>query len=276
MRKQPKKNSKKFKVVILAGGQGTRLREETEFRPKPMVQVGERPILWHIMKIFSHFGLKDFVVCLGYKGEMIKDYFLRYEIMHNDLTVELDRQKKVHVHGGTDEQGWKITFAETGLNTMTGARIARVKKYIDTDLFFLTYGDGVADIDIDKLLEFHLSHGKVATVTGVQPPSRFGELIAKQGQVLEFSEKPQTTSGSLINGGFFIFDKRIFKYLDEKEDCVLEKIPLEQLAREKQLMVYRHGGFWQCMDTVRDAALLNSLWESHHAPWKIWGANNGR
>ncbi len=267
----PKVQSKPPKVVILAGGLGTRLREETEFRPKPMVNIGNRPILWHIMKIFSHYGFNDFVICLGYKGDIIKDYFVNYEIMNNDITLDMKSSKKIKVHGTSGEKNWRITFVETGLHTMTGARLKRVQKYIDTDTFFLTYGDGVANINLKALLDFHKSHKKIATITGVQPPSRFGELITKQNQVVQFSEKPQThSSGGLINGGFFVLDRRVFHYLKDKEDCVLEGAPLEDLAGDRQLMVYKHPKFWQCMDTSRDVILLNTLWDSGKAPWHLW------
>ena len=259
-----------IKAVILAGGLGTRLREETEFRPKPMIEIGERPILWHIMKIYSHYGVRDFVICLGYKGEMIKDYFLNYEIRHADITIELNSEKHVEIHSKTDEQNWRVTLVETGHDSQTGARLKRAQKYIDTDPFLLTYGDGVSDIDVSDLLRFHKSHGKIATVTGVQPPSRFGELMTKSKKVVEFGEKRNLSDGGMINGGYMVFDHRVFRYLTEREECVLEKQPLERLAKSGQLMVYRHKGFWQCMDTLRDMNLLNSLWEKKKAPWKIW------
>jgi glucose-1-phosphate cytidylyltransferase len=258
------------KVVLLAGGMGTRLREETEFKPKPMVHVGGRPILWHIMKMYSSFGFEDFVICLGYKGEMIKEYFLNYEFMNNDITIDVDRPREITVHSASRERGWRITLADTGLHTMTGARIKRVEPYVDTELFLLTYGDGLADIDISRLVEYHVSHGRIATVTGVRPPSRFGELVVEGGQVVEFSEKPQVGNGGLINGGFFVMDRRVFNYLDAVDTCVLEKAPLERLAQDGQLMVYQHLGFWQCMDTIRDVTLLNELWDTGKAPWKLW------
>jgi len=273
---------KNIKVVILCGGMGTRLREETEYRPKPLVEIGGKPILWHIMKIYAYYGFKDFVLCLGYKGKMIKDYFLNYEIMNSDFTLKLE-SNDINFHNTYKEKDWVITFAETGKSAMTGARIKRIEKYIDTELFMLTYGDGVADINIKKLLEFHKSHGKIGTITGVNPSSRFGELVISGNQVKEFSEKPQVKNG-FINGGFFIFDKRVFNYLEDNDDCTFEKKPLENLASDGELIIYRHKGFWQCMDTYRDLQLLNNLWSGQERgkelhfdsikrmepPWKVW------
>lgn len=258
-----------MKIVILCGGKGTRLREETEYRPKPLVEIGNKPILWHIMKIYSYYGFNDFVLCLGYKGWMIKEYFLNYKTMNNDFTLILNNSKNVKFHKSLNEQNWTITFVDTGENTMTGARIKKIEKYIDTSSFMLTYGDGVANINIKDLVKFHRSHRKAATVTGVHPSSRFGELIVKKNEVVKFSEKPQIHDG-LINGGFFIFNKEIFKYLKEDNDCVLEKEPLEQLSIDNKLMVYAHKGFWYCMDTYRDSQFLNEVWFNNKAPWKIW------
>lgn len=260
-----------MKIVILAGGMGTRIREETEFKPKPMIPVGEYPIIWHIMKSYSAYGFNDFVVCLGYKGNIIKDYFLNFEVMSSDFTVSLGH--KVHhdieLHGSNSEENWKITLADTGLNSMTGARLAKVQKYVDTPLFMMTYGDGVSDIDIGKLVEFHKNHGKIATVTGVFPPSRFGDIISNGDKVTKFAEKAQAGTGC-INGGFFVFDQRVFDYVNEDESCIFERKPMEKLAADGELMLYRHEGFWQCMDTVRDMKLLSDLWEDENAPWKIW------
>jgi len=256
------------KVVILAGGQGTRLREETEYRPKPMVNVGRWPILWHIMKSYSSYGHSDFVVCLGYKGDMIKDYFLRYRIMANDFTVELGK-REVTMHSDSDEANWKVTLADTGAKAQTGCRVKRIQQYIDGDTFMLTYGDGVANVDIGALLKFHHEHGKIATVTGVAPASRFGELLVQGDQVAEFSEKPQTHSG-IINGGYFVLNRKVFDYLADDEDCIFERGPLERLAKAGELMVFKHPGFWQCMDTLRDMQYLNELWEKGTAPWKVW------
>jgi glucose-1-phosphate cytidylyltransferase len=259
-------------VVILAGGFGTRLREQTEFIPKPMVPIGIRPILWHIMKIYSYYGYKRFIICLGYKGEIIKEYFSHYRIRNSDFTINLGKHEDICIHSLYREDDWQVTLADTGLKAMSGARIKRVEKYIDTDRFLLTYGDGVANIEIERLVNFHLSHGKLATVTGVRPPSRFGELIAKGERVIEFGEKPQVGS-SMINGGFFVFDRGVFSYLSDDDGCILEKDPLERLATDGELMVYQHSGFWQCMDTLRDMNLLNEYWEKGEAPWKVWEEN---
>jgi len=258
-----------MRVVILAGGKGTRIPEETEFRPKPMIKIGERPILWHIMKIYGTFGYTDFIICLGYKGEMIKEYFLNYKFVNSDFTITLGRHDEIKVHGKNSEDHWAVTLADTGLEAQTGSRIKKIGKYIDGETFMVTYGDGVADINIKDLLLFHKSHKKIGTLTGVHPQSRFGELRIKGSRIVEFSEKPNITSG-YINGGFFVFDREIFDYLRNDDDCALEKEPLEILAREGQLMVYSHDGFWQCMDTVRDMRLLNDLWAQGNAPWKIW------
>ena len=258
-----------MKVVILCGGLGTRLREETEFRPKPMVEIGGRPILWHIMKIYAHYGFKDFVLCLGYKGEMIKEYFYNYEILNNDFTVELGNHKKIEIHSGHGEKGWRVTLADTGDKALKGARLKRAEKYIDGDQFMMTYGDGVADIDINSLLAFHRDHGKLATVTGINPTSRFGELKIKGDQVKSFSEKPRNTPG-LINGGFFVFNKGVLDYLSADDNCDLEIGALEKIAREGQLMVYKHTGFWVCMDNLRDMDYLNKLWNENKAFWKVW------
>jgi glucose-1-phosphate cytidylyltransferase len=256
-------------VVILAGGFGTRLREQTEFIPKPMVPIGTRPILWHIMKIYSHYGFKRFIICLGYKGEIIKEYFFHYKIRNSDFTIKLNNNNDIHIHDWHSTDDWEVTLADTGLKSFTGARVKRIEKYIDTDYFLLTYGDGIANIDIERLFAFHISHEKLATVTGVKPPSRFGELVADGNHVVEFSEKPQVGIG-IINGGFFVFNRGVFSYLSDDDHCTLEKEPLERLAKNGELMVYKHEGFWQCMDTLRDMNLLNEYWESGKVPWKIW------
>jgi len=258
-----------MKVVILCGGLGTRLREETEYRPKPMVNIGNRPILWHIMKIYAHYGFNQFIICLGYKGDMIKEYFLNYEMMNNDFTIELGNGKNIEFHNNHTEQDWQITLANTGITTQTGARVKKIEKYIDGDSFMLTYGDGVANIDINKLLDFHLSHGKMGTMTGVHPSSRFGEFSLEGNQIKEFNEKPQTKEG-LINGGFFVFNREFFDYVTTDENCILEKTPLEGLVNDGQMMLYPHEGFWQCVDTYRELELLNKLWEQAHPPWKVW------
>jgi glucose-1-phosphate cytidylyltransferase len=259
-----------MQAIILCGGLGTRLREETEFKPKSMVSIGNRPIIWHIMKIYSRFGVKDFILCLGYKGEMIKDYFNHYELLNNDLTIEIGHQQRTTIiHNHNDEDGWRITLADTGDNALKGARLKKIEKYIEGDEFMVTYGDGVADVDINKLLRYHRDHGKLATVTGVNPSSRFGELRIRGNHVRAFNEKP-SISRDFINGGFFIFKRRIFDYLSADDDCDLEVGPLERIAREGQLMVYKHEGMWACMDTLRDMDYLNKLWNNDRAFWKIW------
>jgi glucose-1-phosphate cytidylyltransferase len=258
------------KVVILCGGQGTRLREETEFRPKPMVYVGNKPILWHIMKIYTHYGLKEFVLCLGYKGEVIKQYFYHYGMLNNDITVRLGSRRAIEIHDSTEEEDWAVTLVNTGEHALKGARLKRIERYIgDDDTFLGTYGDGVADVDIGKLLEFHRRHGKCVTLTGVRPPSLFGELEVKDGRASLFVEKPQASAG-VINGGFFVLNRRIFQYLDDRDDCDLETGPLERLAAEGELTVYAHNGQWACMDTYRDWEYLNQLWRSNKAFWKVW------
>jgi glucose-1-phosphate cytidylyltransferase len=271
-----------MKVVILCGGKGTRLREETDIKPKPMVLIGGKPIIWHIMKGYSHYGFNEFILCLGYKGDVIKDYFLNYDQINNDFTLNLG-SKKLSFHNPCREHDWTITFAETGENTMTGTRIKRIEKYIGSEPFMLTYGDGIGDIDLHKLLEFHQSHGKIGTVTGVRPASRFGELVVEGNKVKEFSEKSQIKSG-LINGGFFAFNRGIFDFIDDGDDVIFEREPLEHLTQKGELRVFKHGGFWQCMDTYRDYQLLNNLWagkELEHElhfkstnglmpPWKVW------
>jgi len=257
-----------MKVVILCGGMGTRLREETEYRPKPMVHIGDKPVLWHIMKTYAHHGFKDFVICLGYKGNMIKEYFLNYEMMNNDFTINLGNRSSIEFHNNHKERDWTVTLAETGEKTQTGSRVKKIEKYID-DLFMLTYGDGVCNVDIKKLFEYHKSHGKIGTMTGVHPSSRFGEFSTRDNQVLEFNEKPQTKEG-LINGGYFVFNREFFNYLSEDDNCILEKEPLENLALDEELMVYPHDGFWQCVDTYRELEILNNLWRSKNPPWKAW------
>lgn len=259
-----------MQVVILCGGLGTRLREETEFRPKPMVNIGERPILWHIMKIYACFGFNDFILALGYKGEMIKEYFYHYEIMNNDVEIELGKQNQFRCYGCHDESGWKVLLANTGEKTLKGARLKRIEQYIHSDTFMMTYGDGVANVDIKSLLNFHLSHGKIATMTAINPASRFGELKLDDNKVLSFREKPKNSEGSFVNGGFFVFNRKIFDYLTPDDDCDLEYGPLEVIAKQGELMVYKHHGFWACMDTLRDMEALNKLWYQNKAGWKIW------
>ena len=268
-RATPRKQRRSPKVVILCGGMGTRLREETEYRPKPMVEIGGRPMLWHIMKLYAASGFTDFVLCLWYKGEVVKHYFLNYQALHSDCTIELGAPQRLQFHGNHLEHGWRVTLADTGAAAMTGSRVKRIEPYVDGDEFLLTYGDGVADVNIRDVLTFHRRHGKVGTVVGVRPPSRFGELVAERNAVLEFREKPQASQG-FINGGFFVFSRRFFKHLSADENCVLEQEPLERLAREGQMMMYPHKGFWQCMDTPRDMRLLETLWAGGRAPWKVW------
>lgn len=261
-----------MKVVILCGGQGTRLREETEFRPKPLVEVGGRPILLHIMKLYAHYGFHDFVLCLGYRGHMIKDHFLNYETMNNDFTVDLGRrQQQVTLHGSHAEDGFRVTLADTGLDSMTGKRIKSIQKYVDDDTFMVTYGDGVSDVNIQQLLDFHKSHGRLATVTTHKPISRFGvlEVDAAGSNVTGFNEKPQLDG--LVNIGFFVFDRKVFDYLDDDPNCVLEQDPLRTLAKDGQLVAYRHDGFFFAMDTYREFKYLNDLWDAGQAPWKVWG-----
>ena len=256
-----------MKAVILCGGQGTRLREETEYRPKPLVEVGGRPILWHILKYYAHFDVRDFVLCLGYRGHMIKEYFLNYEAMNNDFTVCLGEKNRIVFEGSHDEQDYNVTLAETGLETMTGGRVARVRRYVKDDTFMVTYGDGVTDLDLGKAMAFHRAHGKLATVTAVRPVSRYGILeLGEKGEVQRFVEKPQLDGWA--SAGFFIFNQRVFDYLGG-DDCVLEQEPLEQLSREDQLMAYKHDGFFYAMDTYREYLYLNELWESGKAPWKV-------
>jgi glucose-1-phosphate cytidylyltransferase len=258
-----------MKVVILCGGLGTRLREETEFRPKPMVNIGSRPILWHIMKYYSQFGFQDFVLALGYKGEMIKNFFCHYELMNSDVTIELGQPENMCIHHSHDEAGWKITLVNTGEKSLKGARLKKVEKYIADETFMVTYGDGVADVDIKRLLAFHESHGKMATVTGINPASRFGELRIDGDCVKAFAEKPRNGDG-FVNGGFFVFNRSIFNYLTDDDFCDLEVGPFEQIAGEGHLKVYKHRGFWACMDTLRDMEYLNNIWDNDQAKWKIW------
>ena len=258
-----------MKVVILCGGKGTRLKEETEFRPKPMVTIGGKPVLWHIMKIYAHYGYKEFILCLGYKGNMIKEYFLNYEAMNNDFSVRLGNHNQIEFHSNHQEVDWKVTLVDTGENTQTGSRIKKVAGYLDTEDFMVTYGDGVGNIDIPKLISLHQSAGRVGTITGVRPSSRFGELVTNDHKVIKFHEKPQVSTG-LINGGFFVFKKEFLKYLPENDNMPLEEEPLEKLTAAGELSIYRHDGFWQCVDTYRELGLLNSLWQTTSPPWKVW------
>jgi glucose-1-phosphate cytidylyltransferase len=257
-----------MKVVILCGGLGTRLKEETEFRPKPMVYVGNKPILWHIMKIYAHYGFKDFVLALGYKGDMIKEYFQNYELMNNDVTLELGRPENRVVYQNHGEIGWKVTLADTGQLALKGSRLKQIEKYIDGDEFMMTYGDGVGNIDISELLKFHRSHGKMVTITGSIPKSQFGKLAILENDTAKFSEKPK--ADSFINGGFFVFNKAIFNHLTDDDSCDLEYGVLEKLSQEGQVKVFKHNDFWANMDTFRDMEYLNKLWDEGKAEWKIW------
>ena len=257
-----------MQVVLLCGGMGTRLGAESEVKPKPMVMVGERPILWHIMKYYAQFGHKDFILCLGHKGDVIKDYFLNYQTSSNDVTVELG-DSNVEFHSTHGEQDWRVTLANTGLTSLTGTRLKKIEKYIKGDTFMATYGDGLSSVDVDALVARHKEHGKIATVTTVHPPARFGELTFDDGRVAHFSEKPQTSAGQ-INGGFFVFDRRVFEYLPADADYPLEQEPMMRLAEDGELMAFEHEGFWQCMDTVRELSVLRNFWETGEAPWKVW------
>lgn len=255
-----------MKVGILAGGVGTRLVEETEVKPKPMVEIGGRPILWHIMRHYAHFGFKDFVVALGYKGEVIKKYMVDYSSLNSNLTVKLNTGR-VDIHSGY-RPDWTVDLVDTGMATLTGGRIKRLQPYLGDETFMLTWGDGVSDVNLCDLLEFHKKHGKLATLTAVRPPARFGHLVFQGDQVAQFSEKPQTMEG-WINGAFFVLEPGVFDYIDG-DDTQWEKEPMERLAADGQLMAYRHTSFWQCMDTLRDKKMLEELWHTGKAPWKIW------
>jgi glucose-1-phosphate cytidylyltransferase len=257
-----------MKVVILAGGFGTRISEESHLKPKPMITIGDRPILWHIMKIYSYYGFNDFVICLGYKGYVIKEYFSNYFLHESDVTFDFSNQNEVNIHRKSAEP-WRVTLVETGKDSMTGGRVKRIQKHIGDDPFMLTYGDGVSNINIQQLVNFHRSHGKKATVTAVQPTGRFGAIsLSDNGQVFDFKEKPEG-DGGWINGGFFIFQPEVFNYLDG-DHSILEKEPLEKLAREGQMQAYKHKGFWYAMDTLRDRNHLEQLWNTEKAPWKLW------
>ncbi len=257
-----------MKVVILAGGFGTRLSEITEIMPKPMVEIGGKPVLWHIMKIYSHFGYNDFIICLGYKGYYIKEYFAHYFLHQSDVTFDFRNNSKMIVHTHHAEP-WLVTLVDTGLHSMTGGRIKRIQKYIDNDTFMLTYGDGVGDVNITELADFHKTRGKYSTVTSVQPSGRFGSLrIDAESNVSSFMEKPKG-DGGWVNGGFFVLEAKVFDYIDD-DMTIWEKEPLENLAKDDQLVAYKHRGFWKAMDTLRDKNELERYWSSGDAPWKIW------
>lgn len=255
-----------MKVIILAGGYGSRLGHVSELIPKPMVEIGGRPIIWHIMKIYAHHGFNDFVVALGYKGNVIKDYFYKLQNYNSDFTVDTGTGE-ITYHNTTNDH-WKVTLVDTGVETLKGGRIKRLENYLD-EINMATYGDGVSDININELVDYHKDHGKLVTITGVRPPSMFGEVIEKGGKVVSFEEKPQTSKG-LINGGFMVFNKEMLNYLSTDEKCDFEFGPLEELAEKGEVMTYKHPGFWECADTVRDVQHLNKLVETGKAKWKVW------
>ncbi len=257
-----------MKVVILAGGLGTRISEESHLKPKPMITIGEQPILWHIMKYYSGFGFHDFVICCGYKGHIIKEYFADYYLYRSDVTFDFSAENRMTVHENVAEP-WRVTLVDTGLNTQTGGRIKRVQKYIGDEPFMLTYGDGVGTVDLNALLEQHRASGKTATLTGVQPGGRFGVLDIEGQTVTGFREKAKE-DGGWINGGFMALNPEVFRYLTDEEGCVFERQPLERLALEGKLGIYKHKGFWQCMDTQRDKIWLEEHWEKGDAPWRVW------
>ena len=256
-----------MKCVLLAGGLGTRLSEETSLRPKPMVEIGGKPILWHIMKIYSHYGINEFIVCLGYKGYMIKEYFANYFLHMSDVTIDIENNQ-LHVHNQYAEP-WKITLVDTGDNSMTGGRLLRVKKYLeDETAFCLTYGDGVSDVNITELINFHNKHAKLATVTAVSPPGRFGAMEINDNIITSFKEKPKG-DGAKINGGFFVLSPKVLDLIDG-DSCIWEQHPLESLVNSKELVAFQHNGFWQPMDTLKNKQDLEELWQTNQAPWKVW------
>jgi glucose-1-phosphate cytidylyltransferase len=256
-----------MKVVILAGGLGTRLSEETDLKPKPMVEIGGKPILWHIMKFYSHYGFNEFIVCCGYKGYYIRDYFHHYYMHQSDITIDLEKNTTEYHH--SKAESWRVTLVDTGLSTMTGGRIKRIQTYVGANRFMLTYGDGLSDVDLRALLAFHAASGKLATLTAVQPSGKFGALGLEEDTIISFQEKPEG-DGAWINGGFFVLEPEIFDYITEGDQSVWERTPSENLARERKLGAYRHTGFWQPMDTLRDRNMLESLWNDGRAPWKLW------
>ena len=257
-----------MKTIILAGGLGTRLGDITSSMPKPMVKIGNKPILWHIMKIYSQYGYRDFILSLGYQQETIKEYFNNYDVENNDYSIQLG-SKKIDILNSHDEKDWVVKLVDTGLNTLKGARIKRLEKYLDDDLNMVTYGDGVADIDINELVKFHKAQKTIMTITGVYPPARFGEIVEENSKLISFKEKPQSSVG-LISGGFFVFDKRLLNYLTDDEDCDLEYGAMEELVKMGEVSVYKHLGNWECVDTERDLKHLNKLWAEGNAFWKTW------
>ena len=256
-----------MKVVILAGGFGTRICEESELKPKPMIEIGGKPMLWHIMKIYAHYGYQEFIICAGYKQQVIKEYFARYALYNSNITFDFQSREPIKVHSNASEP-WKVTVVDTGYETLTGGRLRLIEPYIDGERFLLTYGDGVADVDITALIDFHKSHGKLCTLTAARPEGRFGFLDLENDRVMSFREKSRSDVG-YINGGFMVMEPKVFSYL--KDDVMLEREPMEKLAEDGELLAYRHDGFWQCMDTMRDKKELERLWESGKAPWCVWG-----
>ena len=260
-----------MKVVLLAGGYGTRIRDVAENIPKPMIPIGPFPIIWHIMKYYSFYGHNEFIICLGYKGNVIRDFFINYHIYTQDVTIDFKNNIKFTFHSKNNEDDWKVTLVDTGIDTMTGGRLNKIKKYIDEENFFINYSDGVGDVDLEKSVDFHLNHGKTLTVTGVRPPGRFGQIRTENinSQVIEFNEKPQTETGR-ISGGYFVANKKIFDYLSDNPSLVFEKGPINKLVIDRQLVMFKHDGFWQPMDTGREFRTLNELYETERAPWMKW------
>ncbi|KYZ76491.1 glucose-1-phosphate cytidylyltransferase [Anaerosporomusa subterranea] len=258
-----------MKVVILAGGFGTRISEESHLKPKPMIEIGDSPILWHILKSYSYFGFNDFIICCGYKGYAIKEYFADYYLHRSDITFDFSNNNEMTVHSNVAEP-WRVTVVDTGLEAQTGARIKRIQKYVGNEAFMMTYGDGVSDVNINSLLSFHRSHGKLATLTAIQPGGRFGVLDIDEHQTINrFAEKAKE-DGGWINAGFMVLEPQVFNFLDDSESLIFEREPLERLAADGNLAAYKHSGFWQCLDTLRDKGRLETMWNSGNAPWKVW------
>ncbi|MCY6370536.1 glucose-1-phosphate cytidylyltransferase [Clostridium ganghwense] len=255
-----------MKAVILCGGKGTRMREETEYRPKPLVDIGGRPIIWHILKIYSYYGVKDFILCLGYKGNMIKQYFNDMDWMNNDYTLHIDNGSKYIQYHNQERENWNVTLVDTGLETLTAGRLKKIEKYIDEENFLMTYGDGLSDININKLIEYHKKMEKIVTMTGVHPMSSYGVIEVENGIAKSFNEKPR--QGGFINGGFMVLNKKVFNYI--QEDCMFEEKPIRNIAQEKELAIFKHDGFWIAIDTFKDVQRANMLWNTGNKPWKVW------
>lgn len=256
-----------MKAVILCGGKGTRMREETEYRPKPLVQIGGKPIIWHIMKIYSYYGINDFILCTGYKSDMIKQYFMEMYWRNNDFTLHINSYNEIKFHT-LEEEEWNVTIVNTGLDSGTGARLKKIEKYIDEENFLMTYGDGVSDVNISELIEYHKCKGTIATMTGVHPMSPFGLIEVKDGIVKSFREKPRLND--IINGGFMVLNKEVFKYIEDGEEVMFEEKPLRNLAKDEEIAVYEHSGFWTAIDTFKDIEKINKMWDMGDRPWKIW------